>query len=38
MKCDDLPLIDKNQKHTIDVVIDRLKIDQNSKQRLTESI
>lgn len=35
---DDLPLIDKNQKHTIDVVIDRLKIDQNSKQRLTESI
>src|SRR5210317_708953 len=35
---DDLPSIDKNQKHTIDVVIDRLKIDQNSKQRLTESI
>jgi excinuclease ABC subunit A len=35
---DDLPNIDKNQKHQIDVVIDRLKISQDSKQRLTESI
>jgi excinuclease ABC subunit A len=35
---DDLPEIDKNKKHTIEVVVDRLKIDSASKQRITESI
>ena len=35
---DDLPEIDKNKKHTIEVVVDRLKIDASSKQRVTESI
>ena len=35
---DDLPIIEKNQKHQIEVVVDRLKIDEESKQRLTESI
>lgn len=35
---DDLPEIDKNKKHTIEVVVDRLKIDASSKQRITESI
>jgi excinuclease ABC subunit A len=35
---DDLPIIEKNQKHQIEVVVDRLKIDGESKQRLTESI
>jgi len=35
---DDLPLLDKNKKHQIDVVIDRLKINPDIKQRLTESI
>ena len=35
---DDLPEIDKNKKHTIEVVVDRLKIDTSSKQRITESI
>jgi len=35
---DDLPEIDKNKKHTIEVVVDRLKIDPASKQRITESI
>ena len=32
---DDLPIIEKNQKHQIEVVVDRLKIDGESKQRLT---
>lgn len=35
---DDLPQLEKNNKHQIDVVIDRLKIDPESKQRITESI
>lgn len=35
---DDLPSLDKNKKHQIDVVIDRLKINPEIKQRLTESI
>jgi excinuclease ABC subunit A len=35
---DDLPLLDKNKKHQIDVVIDRLKINPEIKQRITESI
>ncbi len=35
---DDLPDIDKNKKHQIDVVIDRIKISSDIKQRLTESL
>jgi excinuclease ABC subunit A len=35
---DDLPEIDKNKKHQIDVVIDRIKISSDIKQRLTESL
>ncbi len=34
---DDLPKIQKTKKHTIEVVIDRLKITADSKQRLAES-
>jgi excinuclease ABC subunit A len=34
---DALPKLQKNQKHTIEVVIDRLKISPDSKQRLAES-
>lgn len=34
---DDLPKLNKNQKHTIEVVVDRLKIRDDVKQRLAES-
>jgi len=34
---DALPALDKNRKHTIDVVVDRLKVRPDSKQRLAES-
>lgn len=34
---DDLPKLNKNQKHTIDVVVDRLKVREEMKQRLAES-
>ena len=34
---DDLPKIQKTKKHTIEVIIDRLKITADSKQRLAES-
>ncbi len=34
---DDLPKLTKNQKHSIEVVVDRLKISADSKQRLAES-
>lgn len=34
---DALPRLQKNQKHTIEVVIDRLKVSPDSKQRLAES-
>ena len=34
---DELPKLDKNKKHTIDVVIDRIKVRPDAKQRLAES-
>ncbi|WON74678.1 excinuclease ABC subunit UvrA [Nitrosospira sp. Is2] len=34
---DSLPKLQKNKKHTVEVVVDRLKISQDSKQRLAES-
>ena len=34
---DSLPALQKTKKHTIDVVVDRLKVSQDSKQRLAES-
>ena len=34
---DSLPRLDKNKKHTIDVVIDRLKVREDTRQRLAES-
>ena len=34
---DNLPKLDRNKKHTIDVVVDRLKIRPDAKQRLAES-
>ncbi|GIZ53444.1 excinuclease ABC subunit UvrA [Noviherbaspirillum aridicola] len=34
---DDLPKLKKTEKHTIDVVIDRLKVKADAKQRLAES-
>jgi excinuclease ABC subunit A len=34
---DSLPKLDKNKKHTIDVVVDRLKVRADVKQRLAES-
>jgi excinuclease ABC subunit A len=34
---DTLPKLDKNKKHTIDVVIDRLKVRDDTRQRLAES-
>ncbi len=33
----DVPKLDKNKKHTIEVVIDRLKVREDAKQRLAES-
>jgi len=35
---DDLPPIEKNIKHQLDVVIDRIKIKSDIKQRITESV
>jgi excinuclease ABC subunit A len=34
---DDLPALQKNKKHTIEIVVDRLKVSAESKQRLAES-
>ena len=34
---DDLPKLKKTEKHTIDVVIDRVKVNADIKQRLAES-
>lgn len=34
---DELPKLKKTEKHTIDVVVDRLKVKEDSKQRLAES-
>ncbi|MCF6807307.1 excinuclease ABC subunit UvrA [Thiotrichales bacterium 19S9-12] len=34
---DELPEIDKNKNHTIDVVVDRLKVKASNRQRLSES-
>ena len=34
---DALPKLDKNKKHTIDIVVDRLKVRADAKQRLAES-
>jgi excinuclease ABC subunit A len=38
MDIDALPKLDKNIKHTIDVVVDRLKVRADMRQRLAESI
>lgn len=35
---DELPIIDKNKKHDLDIVIDRLKINDQIKSRVTDSI
>lgn len=35
---DDLPIIDKNKKHTIELVVDRLAIDDDLNNRLADSI
>ncbi|MGV8933712.1 MAG: excinuclease ABC subunit UvrA [Gallionellaceae bacterium] len=34
---DDLPALQKNKKHTVEIVVDRLKVSAESKQRLAES-
>jgi excinuclease ABC subunit A len=34
---DELPKLEKNKKHTMEVVVDRLKVSPDSKQRLAES-
>ena len=34
---DDLPKLKKNFKHTVDVIVDRLKVREDAKQRLAES-
>ncbi len=34
---DNCPKLDKNQKHSIDIVVDRLKVRQDARQRLAES-
>ncbi|SEQ86070.1 excinuclease ABC subunit A [Nitrosomonas sp. Nm51] len=34
---DDLPKLQKNKKHTVEIVIDRLKVSPDAKQRLAES-
>ena len=34
---DDLPKLEKNKKHTVEIVIDRLKVSPEAKQRLAES-
>ena len=35
---DEFPTLDKQKKHTIDVVVDRLLVNQEVRQRLTESV
>ena len=35
---DEAPKLQKNKKHTIEVVVDRLKVNQDAKQRLAESL
>ena len=35
---DAVPKLDKNKKHTIEVVVDRLKVRMDAKQRLAESL
>ncbi|MBV8667254.1 MAG: excinuclease ABC subunit UvrA [Burkholderiaceae bacterium] len=37
VEADDLPKLKKTEKHTIDVVVDRLKVNADVKQRLAES-
>jgi len=37
VELDNVPKLDKNKKHTIEVVIDRLKVRPDAKQRLAES-
>jgi excinuclease ABC subunit A len=37
VEADDLPKLKKTEKHTIDVVVDRLKVNAEAKQRLAES-
>ncbi|AXK38049.1 excinuclease ABC subunit UvrA [Crenobacter cavernae] len=37
VELDDVPKLDKNKKHTVEVVIDRLKVREDMKQRLAES-
>lgn len=37
VEVDDLPKLKKTEKHTIDVVVDRLKVNPDAKQRLAES-
>ncbi len=34
---DSLPKLDKNQKHSVDIVVDRLRVRQDARQRLAES-
>ena len=34
---DDLPKLQKNKKHTVEIVVDRLKVSPDAKQRLAES-
>ena len=35
---DDPPKLDKQKKHTIEVVVDRLAVKESSKRRLTDSV
>jgi excinuclease ABC subunit A len=35
---DDLPHIDKNKKHDIELIVDRVKIDDNSRDRIVDSV
>jgi len=37
VEMDNLPKLAKNQKHTVEIVVDRLKVNAESKQRLAES-
>jgi excinuclease ABC subunit A len=37
VEMDRLPKLEKNRKHTVEIVIDRLKVRQDAKQRLAES-
>jgi len=38
VELDDLPAIDKKRKHTIEIVVDRLKPSRDARQRLTDSM